>query len=47
MVDAMTRAQLNVSSVFYKNSAHGFANAADLEDWLKRLEAFLDKNNPA
>jgi dipeptidyl aminopeptidase/acylaminoacyl peptidase len=47
MVDAMTRAQLNVSSVFYKNSGHGFDNAADLEDWLKRLEAFLDKNNPA
>lgn len=47
MVDALTKAGANVTSVFYEHSGHGFDSSADLEDWLKRLEAFLAKYNPA
>lgn len=47
MVDALTKARADVSSVFYKDSGHGFDSEADMEDWLKRLEAFLAKYNPA
>jgi dipeptidyl aminopeptidase/acylaminoacyl peptidase len=47
MVDALTRAGANVTSVFYKESEHEFASTADYEDFLKRLEAFLAKYNPA
>ncbi|HEX3422327.1 MAG TPA: S9 family peptidase [Sphingomicrobium sp.] len=47
MVDALTQAHANVTSVFYKNDGHGFNDAADLEDWLRHLEIFLAKYNPA
>jgi len=47
LVDALTRAHVNVTSVFYKQDGHGFDNSADLQDWLRRLEAFLAKYNPA
>ncbi len=47
MVEALTKARANVTSVFYKDSGHDFGSAADLEDFLRRLEAFLLKNNPA
>ncbi|HEX6740327.1 MAG TPA: S9 family peptidase [Sphingomicrobium sp.] len=47
MVDALTKAGANVTSAFYKDSGHGFDSSADLEDWLRRLDAFLAKNNPA
>ena len=47
MVAALTKAQADVTSVFYKDSGHGFDSSADLDDWLRRLEAFLAKYNPA
>jgi dipeptidyl aminopeptidase/acylaminoacyl peptidase len=47
MVDALTRANANVTSMFYKDSSHDFGSSADMEDWLKRLETFLAKHNPA
>ncbi len=47
MVDALTKAGAPVTSIFYKDAGHGFNKAADLEDWLNRLEAFLAKYNPA
>jgi len=47
MVDALTKSGANVASMFYKDSSHDFGSSADMEDWLKRLEAFLAKYNPA
>jgi dipeptidyl aminopeptidase/acylaminoacyl peptidase len=47
MVEALTRAGANVTSVFYKDSQHDFGSSADLQDWLQHLEAFLAKYNPA
>jgi dipeptidyl aminopeptidase/acylaminoacyl peptidase len=47
MVAALTKSGAEVTSMFYKDSSHDFGSSADLEDWLKRLEAFLTKYNPA
>lgn len=47
MVDALTKVGASVTSIFYKDAAHGFDKSADLQDWLTRLEAFLAKYNPA
>jgi dipeptidyl aminopeptidase/acylaminoacyl peptidase len=47
MVEALTSARANVTSAFYKDSGHDFGTAADVEDFLRRLEAFLAKHNPS
>jgi dipeptidyl aminopeptidase/acylaminoacyl peptidase len=47
MVDVLGKAGAPVTSVFYKDSGHGFDNSADFADWLRRLEQFLAKYNPA
>jgi len=47
MVETLTKAGADVTSAFYKDSGHGFDNAADLEDWLSQLEKFLAKHNPS
>jgi len=47
MVQELRKAGANVSSAFYKDSGHNFANSKDLADWLARLEAFLLKYNPS
>ena len=47
MVAALTKAGRSVTSAFYEDSSHDFDSNADFEDWLKRLEAFLARHNPA
>jgi len=47
MVNALVKAHANVTSVFYPNGDHSWGDAADFEDLLKRVEAFLATNNPA
>lgn len=47
MVAALAEERANVTSAFYKDSTHDFDSSADLEDWMKRLEIFLAKYNPA
>lgn len=47
MVDALTKAGANVTSVFYKDSDHDFGSSKDLQDWLTHLETFLAKYNPS
>jgi dienelactone hydrolase len=47
MVNALTKAHANVTSVFYKDGDHSWGNAVNFEDLLKRVKAFLAANNPA
>lgn len=47
LVDALVKVHADVTSVFYKDSGHGFDTSTDLEDWLRRLALFLGKYNPA
>jgi len=46
MVEALTKSGSNVAAAFYKDAGHDFDNAANMEDFLRRLEAFLMQYNP-
>ena len=45
--DALRKASKPFEFKFYETEGHGFADSANFKDWLDRLEAFLDKHNPA
>ena len=47
MVAALTRLGAPVESVFYPRAGHGFSNPEDSIDYLRRVEAFLARHNPA
>ncbi|HYI48341.1 MAG TPA: S9 family peptidase [Allosphingosinicella sp.] len=47
LIRALARSGGNVESVFYPQAAHGFARAEDSVDFLRRVEAFLARHNPA
>lgn len=49
LVRALARAgtNANVESVFYPEAAHGFSRPQDSADFLRRVEAFLARHNPA
>jgi dienelactone hydrolase len=47
MVRALTRAGASVDSVFYPEAGHGFSRPEDSIDFLRRVEAFLARHNPA
>lgn len=47
MVAALQKNGANVTSVFYKDGGHDFSSSEDLADFMRRLEAFLAKHNPA
>ena len=47
MVAALTQAGRYVSSVFYPKAAHGFSSPEESIDYLRRVEAFLTRHNPA
>ena len=44
---ALTRVGGNVESVFYPEAGHGFSRPEDSIDYLRRVEAFLRRHNPA
>jgi len=47
LVRALTRTGAAVESVFYREEGHGFARPQDSADFLRRVEAFLARHNPA
>jgi dipeptidyl aminopeptidase/acylaminoacyl peptidase len=47
LLRALQRRGANVESVFYPKSGHGFNDAGELADYLRRVEAFLARHNPA
>ncbi|HEX9932994.1 MAG TPA: S9 family peptidase [Allosphingosinicella sp.] len=48
LVNALTRRRAaNLESVFYPKAAHGFTVPEERIDWLRRVEAFLARHNPA
>lgn len=47
LVRALARRNAVVESVFYPEAGHGFTRAQDSVDFLRRLEAFLARHNPA
>jgi dipeptidyl aminopeptidase/acylaminoacyl peptidase len=47
MVRALSRSGAAVESVFYPEAGHGFSRPEDSLDFLRRVEAFLARHNPA
>jgi dipeptidyl aminopeptidase/acylaminoacyl peptidase len=47
MDDALNRAGIEHEFVLYPEEKHGFSKAEDATDFLKRVEAFLARYNPA
>jgi dipeptidyl aminopeptidase/acylaminoacyl peptidase len=47
LVRALERSAAPMESVFYPEAGHGFARAQDQADFLRRVEAFLARHNPA
>ena len=47
MVSALKKAGKTAETHIYEGEGHGFDDPANEQDWLDRLETFLNKNNPA
>jgi dipeptidyl aminopeptidase/acylaminoacyl peptidase len=47
LLRALGRRNFGVESVFYAEAGHGFTRPQDSADFLRRLEAFLARHNPA
>ena len=47
LLRALQRRGANVESVFYRKAGHGFNDAEEQADYMRRVEAFLARNNPA
>jgi dipeptidyl aminopeptidase/acylaminoacyl peptidase len=46
-IRALTRNPTRVESIFYPKSGHGFSDASESADWMRRIETFLAQHNPA
>jgi len=47
LVRELQRANANIETIFYPKSAHGFTDAVESADFMRRVEAFLSRHNPA
>jgi dipeptidyl aminopeptidase/acylaminoacyl peptidase len=47
LVRALQRTGAAIETVFYPKSAHGFTDQGESADYLRRVEAFLARHNPA
>jgi dipeptidyl aminopeptidase/acylaminoacyl peptidase len=47
LLRALERQHADVESVFYPKSGHGFTDPDESADYLRRVEAFLARHNPA
>lgn len=47
LVKALGKASIPVESIYYPDVGHSFYSDKAMLDWLKRVEAFLAKHNPA
>jgi dipeptidyl aminopeptidase/acylaminoacyl peptidase len=46
-IRALARNPTRVESVFYPKSGHGFSEASESVDWMRRMDTFLAQHNPA
>ena len=47
LAKALGKSGIAVDTSYYPESGHNFWNTADFTDWLKKVEAFLARHNPA